>query len=89
MTNIRPISDLRNHFHEISELCHKDGDPVFLTKNGKGDLVVMSLATYERQMAMMDLYRKIDLAEEQAASDVPRIPHKEVFAELRKKVNDR
>ncbi len=46
MPIIKPISDLRNHFNEISEICHRDGQPVFITKNGKGDLVVMSLARF-------------------------------------------
>jgi len=44
MPLIRPISDLRNRAMEISELCHKEGQPVFITRNGKGDMVVMSLA---------------------------------------------
>ena len=39
MPTIKPISDLRNNFNQISEICHKDGEPVFITKNGQGDLV--------------------------------------------------
>jgi prevent-host-death family protein len=48
MPVIRPISDLRNRANEISDLCHKEDQPVFITKNGKGDLVVMSQVYYER-----------------------------------------
>jgi len=46
MPHIRPISDLRNHAHEISDLCHEEREPVFITRNGKGDMVVMSQAHY-------------------------------------------
>ena len=49
MPTIRPVSDLRNNFKEISEVCHENGEPVFLTKNGRGDMVVMSIAQFEKQ----------------------------------------
>lgn len=48
LPHIRPISDLRNHFTEISKLVHETGLPVFLTKNGYGDMVVMSMEAYEK-----------------------------------------
>src|SRR5207248_3258098 len=57
MPTIRPISDLRNKAKEISRICHESGEPVFITKNGEGDLVVMSLAAWERQRARHELYR--------------------------------
>lgn len=60
---IRPISDLRNKTHEIEEICHSSDQPVFITKNGEGDLVVMSLAAYERDRARLELYRVLDEAE--------------------------
>ena len=63
MPKIRPISDLRNKANEISRLCHQSGEPVFITKNGQGDLVVMSLAAYERDRARLELYRLLDEAE--------------------------
>lgn len=63
MPNIRPISDLRNNANEISELCHREREPVFITKNGVGDLVVMSIDTYERQQALLELYGKLSEAE--------------------------
>ena len=47
MISIRPISDLRNNFTEISRLVHETGEPIFLTKNGYGDMVVMSLEHYQ------------------------------------------
>lgn len=63
MPKIRPISDLRNKSHEISRICHETGEPVYITKNGEGDLVVMSLAAYEREQARLELYRALDEAE--------------------------
>ena len=63
MPEIRPISDLRNKAHDISRVCHESGEPVFITKNGEGDLVVMSLAAYERDQARLELYRLLDEAE--------------------------
>ena len=47
MPNIRPITDLRNT-NEISDACHASGEPIFITKNGYGDMVVMSIETYEK-----------------------------------------
>jgi PHD/YefM family antitoxin component YafN of YafNO toxin-antitoxin module len=60
---MRPISDLRNKSHEIESLCHESGEPVFITKNGEDDLVVMSQAAYERDQARLELYRLLDEAE--------------------------
>lgn len=56
MPVIRPISDLRNRALEISELCHTEEQPVFITRNGKGDMVVMSQAHYERLQSLIELY---------------------------------
>ena len=63
MPLIRPISDLRNRANEISEICHNEDEPVFITKKGKGDLVVMSQAHYERLSSLMELYKKLGEAE--------------------------
>ena len=55
MPQIRPITDLRNT-NEISEICHARPEPVFITKNGKGDLAVMSIEAYEELMGRFELY---------------------------------
>jgi prevent-host-death family protein len=65
MPNIRPISDLRNNFTQISESVHLDDEPIFLTKNGVGDMVVMSMDYYDRQLAQLDLYQKLDEARQE------------------------
>ena len=58
MPQIIPIRDLKNT-SEISDLCHRHEEPVFITKNGYGDMVVMSMATYEQQLAKLEMYMKI------------------------------
>lgn len=88
MPIIRPISDLRNNFSEISEICHAQGEPVFVTKNGAGDLVVMSIALFEKQQALLELYRKLGEAEKESKSITKRISHKEVIKKLRDKMNE-
>jgi prevent-host-death family protein len=66
MPVIRPISDLRNKARDLSQLCHESGEPIYITKNGEGDMVVMSLAAYERLEARLELYRLLDEAEADA-----------------------
>ena len=84
MPQIRPISDLRNTT-EISDLCHSKPEPIFITKNGYGDLVVMSIETYEREFARVDLYKKLAQAEVQVEGGVPLLDAEEVFDKLRAK----
>jgi prevent-host-death family protein len=60
MPTIRPSSDLRNHYNEISEFCHKFDEPVYITKNGQGDLAVMSIETYEKIVGKFELYKLLD-----------------------------
>ncbi|PKM77934.1 MAG: antitoxin PHD [Firmicutes bacterium HGW-Firmicutes-15] len=60
MPNIRPSSELRNKYNEISEFCHENAEPVYITKNGKGDLAVMSIETYERLVGKCELYKLLD-----------------------------
>ncbi|MCX5815404.1 MAG: type II toxin-antitoxin system prevent-host-death family antitoxin [Proteobacteria bacterium] len=87
MPIIRPISDLRNNFNMISEICHKEGEPVFITKNGQGDLVVMSLAMYEKQKSLLELYQKLGEAEIESASGAKTISHAGMMKKLKEKVN--
>ncbi len=88
MPIIKPISDLRNNFNEISKICHKEGEPVYITKNGKGDLVVMSITRFEKQEALLELYQKLSIAEQQSDSKVERISHKEMIKILRNRLHE-
>jgi len=56
MPNIRSSADLRNNYNEISTFCHDYAEPVFITKNGKGDLAVMSIEAYEQLVSRFELY---------------------------------
>ena len=60
MPQIRPSSDLRNSYNDISDFCHKYGEPVYITKNGTGDLAVMSIETYERLVGKYELYSLLE-----------------------------
>ena len=58
MPNIRSSADLRNNYNDISSYCHAYNEPVFITKNGKGDLAVMSMEPYEEMAGRIELYSK-------------------------------
>jgi len=86
MTLIRPISDLRNRANEISEICHNADQPIFITKNEQGDLVVMSQAHYERLHNLLELYQKLGEAEALSAAGQKGITHREMMNRLRQKI---
>jgi prevent-host-death family protein len=86
MPHIRPVSDLRNNFADISRIVHETGEPVFLTKNGYGDMVVMSIEAYERHQFESEVYFKLKEAELEAKITDKRYSQKEVFDELRAKI---
>ena len=60
MPKIRSSTDLRNNYNEISNFCNESREPVYITKNGQGDLAVMSIETYEALTGKLDLYRLLD-----------------------------
>jgi len=68
MPIIKSISSMRNRTREIADICHKQDEPVYLTTNGEGDLVVMSISHYERLKAQTDLFQKLAEAQAQSAA---------------------
>ena len=64
MPQIIPIKDLKNT-SEISEMCHRATEPIYVTKNGYGDMVIMSLDTYEATMKQLSMYRDVEISEKQ------------------------
>lgn len=66
MPQIIPIRDLKNT-SEISQKCHASNEPIFVTKNGYGDMVIMSMKMYEEKMFMLDVYSKLFASEDQLA----------------------
>jgi len=83
MPTIRPSADLRNHYNEISEFCHQYSEPVYITKNGKGDLAVLSIDAYERLCGKFELYKLLN--EGLNAEKEGRVrPFREAIADIRK-----
>jgi len=82
MPQIRPITDLRNT-NEISEICHSKMEPVFITKNGYGDLVIMSIQTYEQMLEVNEMDSAITEAEYES-KDAP-MDARDALAALRRK----
>lgn len=64
MPQIIPIKDLKNT-SEISEMCHKAEEPIYITKNGYGDMVIMSMENYEKTMRRLNVYRELEISEQQ------------------------
>ncbi|QOL37614.1 type II toxin-antitoxin system Phd/YefM family antitoxin [Bifidobacterium subtile] len=80
---IRPVSDLRNNFADISKTVHDTGEPVFLTKNGFGDMVVLSMEVYENLQFDSQVYSHLLEAERQATVDKRRFSTKETLNMLK------
>ncbi len=89
MFNIRPVTDLRNNFSDISKLVHEQSSPVFLTKNGYGDMVVMSIEHYENLLRDNIIAEKLKASAEQAQATTERFDFFEVAAEMRKRLNEK
>jgi prevent-host-death family protein len=89
MPVIKSISSMRNRTREIAAICHKQDEPVYLTTNGEGDLVVMSIGHYERLKAQVELFEKLGVAQAQSAAGKKRISHTQMMAKLRQRVHAR
>ena len=87
MLNIRPVSDLRNKYPEIENIVLNSHEPVFLTKNGYGSMVVMSLEQYAELTDEVEL--KLDEADRAAALSDERYTASEVFVRVRKRIHER
>ena len=102
MINIRPVSDLRNKYPEIEELVLRDNEAVYLTKNGYGSMVVMSLEKYSQMIEELEIDRAMEekfgnadiekilkeMDEEIANPNTKFLTHEEVFSKLRRKINE-
>lgn len=84
MPQIRPITDLRNTT-EISELCHAKHEPIFITKNGYGDLVVMSIETYEEMLETAKIDATINEAEKEFAINGELLDARDTLSSLRRR----
>lgn len=87
MPKIIPSSDLRNKYNEISLMCHETREPVYITKNGAGDLAVMSIETYEMMNDRYELYEALEKGHQSIlAGDT--YPFEETFEKIYKKLDE-
>lgn len=88
MPIIKPISDLRNKANSLSELVHGSDEPVFITKNGEGDMVLMSLAYYGKMERRLELYEKLSVAEAHVAAGDRGRPLSRVMKDLKARLRE-
>jgi len=86
MPIIRPISDLETSLSEITNTVHETAEPIFLTNNGYGDMVIMSMEAWEEMNFENEIYQKLMEAQAEARANPSRLSHDEVFGPLRRKI---
>lgn len=86
MPTIKSSADLRNNYNEISTFCHNYTEPVFITKNGKGDLAVMSIEAYEEMNSRFELYKLIKEGMDDIAKGSTR-PFSEAISSIKSRRN--
>ena len=88
MPIIKPISDLRNKSNEISKIANDSNEPIFITKNGEGDLVVMSMNHYSKMQLKLDLLSKLSVAQKQKSAGDTGNSLKQVMSKIRTMINE-
>ncbi len=88
MKMIRPVSDLRNHFADISKTVHETAQPVFLTKNGYGDMVVLSMEAFEKLQFESEVYFQLQEAEREATLTKQRYSSKDVLKAMKAAIEE-
>ena len=87
MNLIRPVSDLRNNFADISKTVHETSQPVFLTKNGYGNMVVMSMEAFQNMQFESEVYAKMLEAEREAEHTQKRYSSKDVLKAIKEAID--
>ena len=87
MPNTKSNAELKSNYNDISSFCHKTHEPVFITNNGQGDLVVMSMETYERLSGKFELYCLLDEGRI-AVKEGRKRPLDDVMKDLRREISD-
>ena len=86
MPIIKSISSMRNRTREISTLAREKDEPVYLTKNGEGDMVIMTIEHYERLKAQSELFEQLGVAQAQSAAGKKGLTHSQMIKSLRRRV---
>lgn len=84
---IKPSTTLRNDYNKISNLVKESSEPIYITKNGEGDMVVMSIESYEQREKLIELKEKLLIAEEQRIKGEKTLSIDEVHLRLKRKIN--
>lgn len=84
---IKPSTTLRNDYNKISTLVRETAEPVYITKNGEGDMVVMNIEAFQRREKLLDLKEKLLIAEEQRIKGEDTLSLEEVHKKLKEKIN--
>ena len=87
MPIIKSISSMRNRTREISNLAREKDEPIYLTKNGEGDMVIMTIDHYERLKAQSELFEQLGVAQSQSAAGKKGITHSQMMTSLRRRAH--
>jgi prevent-host-death family protein len=87
MPIIKSISSMRNRTREISILAREKDEPIYLTKNGEGDMVIMTIDHYERLKAQSELFEQLGIAQSQSAAGKKGITHSQMMNALRRRAH--
>jgi prevent-host-death family protein len=87
MPIIKSISSMRNRTREISILAREKDEPIYLTKNGEGDMVIMTIDHYERLKAQSELFEQLGVAQSQSAAGKKGITHSQMMTSLRRRAH--
>ena len=88
-TIIKPSAAIRQNYNDIADLCRTTGDPVYLTKNGEGDLVVMDIDSFDQRAKRLELRERLLEIAEQRSRGIKGHPAKEISLKLRKRIQER
>lgn len=86
--NIRPSASIRQNYNEISKLCKQTGEPVYLTKNGEGDLVIMDIEAFTKKEKMLQLREQLLAVEEDRMAGVTGVSVDELDNELNRIIDE-
>ena len=88
LPEVKPSTSIRHDYNKFSRQCHESHAPIVVTKNGEADLVVMSVATYQKMMARQQLGRILSKVDKEIAAGTPMRDFEEVFADIETRIEN-